>query len=149
MAKVLGRLQHLPDELKGIDARYATSGPLGEPRHRSKLRDLRPEEIRELREQLGLTQEQLANWLGVSWVSISRWERNQGRPAVRESRTLARLIELLHVVGKRLTPEEMARFFGEPHEDLFHDRPVDVLATELGYRAVRDILEGLLTGAYS
>jgi len=52
-------------------------------------------------------------------------------------------------VGDRLTPQELVRFFGEPHEDLYADRPVEVLATELGYRTVRYLLEGLLTGEYA
>ncbi|MBI3028069.1 MAG: helix-turn-helix domain-containing protein [Candidatus Rokubacteria bacterium] len=106
-------------------------------------------ELVQLRRQLELSQQQLAQWLNVSLVSVSRWERGRGHPSSREARTLARLSELAAAVGERLTPKEMARFFGEPHEDLYNDRPVDVLSNEIGYRAVRHLLERLLNAEYA
>ena len=38
-------------------------------------------EIKALREALGLSQEQLARHLGVSFVSVSRWERGLAKPS--------------------------------------------------------------------
>jgi putative transcriptional regulator len=38
-------------------------------------------DIKSLRKSLGLTQEQLANALGVSWITVNRWERNKSRPS--------------------------------------------------------------------
>lgn len=146
---VLDRLQHVAGNLKDLRDRHATAGLLGAAIPRSQVRDLSPKEIVELRRQLRLSQQQLADWLNVSLVSVSRWERNQGHPPAREARTLARLAELVNAAPNRLTPREMVRLFAEPHEDLYNDRPVDVLATEFGYRAVRQILERLLTGEYA
>ena len=37
---------------------------------------MRAEEIREMRERLGLTQEKLAHVLGVSFGTINRWENS-------------------------------------------------------------------------
>jgi len=38
-------------------------------------------EVKELRHRLGLTQEQMAHELGVSWSTISRWENGHCRPS--------------------------------------------------------------------
>lgn len=149
MPSVLDRLQHVAGNLKGLRDRHATAGLLGVAISPSRVRDLTPKEIVELRRQLHLSQQQLAEWLNVSLVSVSRWERNHGHPGAREARTLARLAEMVNAAHSRLAPKEMVRLFGEPHEDIYNDRPVDVLASELGYRAVRQILERLLTGEYA
>lgn len=37
--------------------------------------------IRELRQQLGLTQEKLAAQLGVSFSTLNRWENDHSRPS--------------------------------------------------------------------
>lgn len=149
MSSVLDRLQHVAGNLKDLRDRHATAGLLGPPIPRSQVRDLSSKEIVELRRKLCLSQQQLADWLNVSLVSVSRWERDQGHPGIREARTLTRLAEMVNAPQNRLTPREMVRLFANPHEDLYNDRPVDVLATELGYRAVRRILERLLTGEYA
>lgn len=41
---------------------------------------MRGEEIRALRDRLGLTQVEFAQQLGVQYVTISRWENNVSRP---------------------------------------------------------------------
>lgn len=148
-SKVLDRLQHVAGDLKKLREQHATPGPLGAEVPRAKVRDLSAKEFVQLRRQLELSQQQLAQWLNVSLVSVSRWERGHGHPSAREARTLARLAELVAAVGDRLTPKEMTRFFGEPHEDLYNDRPVDVLASEIGYRAVRHLVERLLNAEYA
>ena len=48
-------------------------------------------EIRGLRKRMGLTQQQLADLLGVTFVTVSRWEN--GTHGIRES--AARLLRLL------------------------------------------------------
>ncbi|MCS6945198.1 MAG: helix-turn-helix domain-containing protein, partial [Sutterellaceae bacterium] len=42
---------------------------------------MRPEEIRHLRRTLNLTQQQFAELLGVSFVTLNRWENGQTRPS--------------------------------------------------------------------
>ncbi len=39
------------------------------------------DEVQELRRRLGLTQEQMAHELGVSWTTVSRWENGHFRPS--------------------------------------------------------------------
>ena len=38
-------------------------------------------EIKQLREKLGLTQEQLAHKLGVTVKTVNRWERGKSKPS--------------------------------------------------------------------
>jgi putative transcriptional regulator len=37
--------------------------------------------IREIRDKLNLSQEQLANRLGVSYVTVNRWEKGKTKPS--------------------------------------------------------------------
>ena len=60
--------------------------------------------LREVRDELGLSQEQLAQRLGVAWSTVSRWENERGAPSplarekvdklLRESGLAARAPEL-------------------------------------------------------
>ena len=48
--------------------------------------------VRDLRAKLGLTQEQFAAKVGVTWSTVNRWENNRGKPsplAMRRIRELA------------------------------------------------------------
>jgi transcriptional regulator with XRE-family HTH domain len=51
------------------------------------------EEIRRLRSRLALTQTQLAALLGVSCVTVSRWETGHRRPSLLARQRLLRLVE--------------------------------------------------------
>ena len=43
---------------------------------------MKPDEIRELRDKLRLTQAEFAARIGVSSITISRWERGVNRPVL-------------------------------------------------------------------
>jgi putative transcriptional regulator len=43
--------------------------------------DCRPEQIKEIRKRLNLSQEELAKKLGVSFSSVNRWENGQTKPS--------------------------------------------------------------------
>ena len=48
----------------------------------SRAKDNKPAEmIRNLRAKLGLTQEQFAAKIGVTWSTVSRWENGRGKPS--------------------------------------------------------------------
>ena len=49
---------------------------------------MRPDRIRELRKALGFSQEKLAQFLGVSWTTIHRWEAGATGPSGTALRTL-------------------------------------------------------------
>ena len=50
-----------------------------------------PKMVRELRADLGLTQEQFAAKIGVTWATISRWENDKGKPYPLAMRQLEKL----------------------------------------------------------
>ena len=50
-------------------------------------------EIKQLREKLGLTQEQLAHKLGVTVKTVNRWERGKAKPSPMARRLLSVLEE--------------------------------------------------------
>jgi DNA-binding transcriptional regulator YiaG len=47
--------------------------------------------IRELRAKLGLTQEQFAAKVGVTWSTVNRWENGRGRPSPLAMRQIKQL----------------------------------------------------------
>ena len=49
--------------------------------------------LKQARERRGITQEQLARELGVSWVTISRYERNVSPPSISRLQTLATILD--------------------------------------------------------
>lgn len=57
----------------------------------SNSKDDFPRRIKSLRQQQGLSQEELAQKLGVSFTSVNRWENGQTKP----SKLARRQIELL------------------------------------------------------
>jgi DNA-binding transcriptional regulator YiaG len=48
-------------------------------------------DLKRLRTQLGFTQEEVARTLGVSWITVSRWERGVSRPSPLGLQQLQRL----------------------------------------------------------
>ena len=53
------------------------------------------QEIRRLREALGLTQEEFAREVGVSFTTVSRWENGHGKPSRLAQRQLEELAHRL------------------------------------------------------
>jgi len=51
--------------------------------------------IRELRAKLGLTQEQFAAKVGVTWSTVNRWENSRGHPSPLAMRRIQELMELI------------------------------------------------------
>lgn len=55
--------------------------------------DCRPEQIKETRKQLNLTQEEFAKKIGVSFTSVNRWENGQTKPSKLAQRQIMNLLE--------------------------------------------------------
>ncbi|MDD3106910.1 MAG: helix-turn-helix transcriptional regulator [Bacilli bacterium] len=51
------------------------------------------EKIKKLRERMLITQQELANLLGVSNVTVNRWENEKFEPTIKEKRKLAKLFK--------------------------------------------------------
>jgi putative transcriptional regulator len=49
--------------------------------------------IRELRSKLGLTQEQFAAKLGVTFSTVNRWENGKGKPSPLAMRQIEKLLD--------------------------------------------------------
>jgi putative transcriptional regulator len=60
-----------------------------------------PDEFRRLRQRLGLTQEQVAQRLGVTLGAVSRWEHGQRRISEPAARLLQLLVDLETKPAKR------------------------------------------------
>lgn len=58
--------------------------------------------IKELRQLLNLTQEELANSLEVSFSSISRWERGKAKPSSAASKLIETKLSELGEQGEKL-----------------------------------------------
>jgi len=65
--------------------------------------------ILQLRQTLGLTQEKLAQKLGVSFPTINRWENGRSKPSPLALKQIEGLLEGLGDQGKHLLRE----YFGE------------------------------------
>ncbi len=61
------------------------------------------DQIRELREALGVTQEEFARELGVSLTTVSRWENGHGKPSPLAQRQLQELLD--RVQASKASPE--------------------------------------------
>lgn len=85
--------------------------------------------VRERRKALSLTQEQLADCLGVSAPAVHKWEKGTTYPDITTLPALARVLRTdlntLLSFQEDLTDEEIARFAGE----------LDRMATQEGYEA--------------
>lgn len=86
---------------------------------------MKKEQIRDLRKAMSLTQQQFAELLGVSFVTLNRWENGQSKPSamgVAKLRGLARrgpaTVEMPEQPGNvQLEPQDVARldFLGDPN----------------------------------
>jgi putative transcriptional regulator len=56
-------------------------------------------DVKKLRIKLGLTQEQLAQLLGVSWITVNRWERNKCNPSPLAAEKLQTLFNRIEEAG--------------------------------------------------
>ena len=117
--------------------RYSVEGPLAGP-----------VAVRRLRARLGLTQEQYARLLGVTWTTVSRWERGQAKPDAKGLAKLGRLQEILNLIGDAIRPQDLPRFLTAPHAELKGYPPVDLLENDFGFEAVKSLVLAAQSGTY-
>lgn len=81
------------------------------------------EQIRENRRKVGLTQEQVANYLGVSTPAVNKWESGCTYPDITLLAPLARLLKTdlntLFTFHESLSKEEIGRFCNEVGEETY------------------------------
>ena len=95
-----------------------------------------------------VTQQRLSHLLGVSWSTVARWEGG-GQPDAAVMRKLARIGRALDLLGDMIRPEDRVAFFEQRHPLLLNLRPIDLLDTENGEKAVIELLEGAESGAFA
>jgi transcriptional regulator with XRE-family HTH domain len=64
--------------------------------------------IRELRQEMGLTQEQLAAFLGVVYPTINRWENGHAQPSPLALKQIERMLQELGERGQELLKQHFA-----------------------------------------
>lgn len=81
-------------------------------------------QIRESRKRLGITQEQLANYLNVSTPAVNKWENGVTYPDITLLAPLARLLKMdlntLMGFNEKMTETEIGFFLNEVSEKLFN-----------------------------
>jgi len=50
-------------------------------------------DIKAIREKMGLTQEEIAQKLGVSWGTVARWEAGKGKPSKLARKAIENLLK--------------------------------------------------------
>jgi transcriptional regulator with XRE-family HTH domain len=102
--------------------------------------------VKAIREKMGMSQEQLAQLLGTSWVSVSRWERKVAQPSSASATRLHRLRQLLTRIGHALPKEEIPRFLQTAQPLLRGYRPIDLLDSEYSYRDLLAFVDAAKSG---
>jgi transcriptional regulator with XRE-family HTH domain len=97
--------------------------------------------LREHMERLGMSQDTLAEHLGVSQALVSKWKRGRGMPKTPEVRAMA---DLFGVSCDYLLNDELPVMSAEETE---YDREVRKIARKVGPKQVWEILMGSLGGA--
>ncbi|MBI4542957.1 MAG: helix-turn-helix transcriptional regulator [Gemmatimonadetes bacterium] len=102
--------------------------------------------VKKLRTRAKLSQEDLANLLGASWASVSRWERSIAKPAPETRARLERLRTLLDRIGNALPVQDLPRFLQTPQPLLRGHRPVDLLQSGYAFEDLLAFVESAKSG---
>jgi transcriptional regulator with XRE-family HTH domain len=103
-------------------------------------------DLKAIRKHTGLSQEQLAQLLKTSWVTVSRWERGVVQPSHASAQRLERLMVLLERIGQALPKEEIPMFLQTPHALLRGYRPIDLLDSDYGFRDLLAFIDAAKSG---
>ncbi len=117
------------------------SSALRTKRTKSRLID-----VRALREKAALSQEHLAQVLGTSWVSVSRWERQIAQPTPDVEARLRRLNELVNRIEEALPESEVFRFLQTPQPLLRGFRPIDLLGNDYSFQDLLAFVDSAKSG---
>ena len=94
-----------------------------------------------------ISQQRLSDLLGVSWSTVARWEGGQAPDANVRVR-LERVLLVIELLGEMVRPEHRLPFLEQRNPQLLRLRPIDLLATDEGFEAVSELLEGVASGAF-
>jgi transcriptional regulator with XRE-family HTH domain len=101
----------------------------------------------DLRERGGLTGRDIANILGVSPPTVSRWASGESGPTIEKQRIIAELRWVAERLSDFYEPDEARLWLQSAHPQLAGARPYDLI---VGGRTadVLEVIERLDTGVY-
>jgi len=106
----------------------------------------RPIDVRALRQKAALSQEQLAQALGTSWITVSRWERRIAQPSPEVDARLKRLSELVDRIAKALPHAELPAFLHTPQPLLRGYRPTELLSNDYSFQDLLAFVDAAKSG---
>jgi len=98
------------------------------------------DDVKVLREGLGLTQEELARLIGVSARTVSRWENGESEPTALALKGIRRWQQMLDRLEEVFTAEALPRWFHLPNEVLGGRTPFEVACTVGGEEEILNLL---------
>lgn len=104
------------------------------------------DDVKELREALGLTQEEFARMLGVSARTVSRWERGESEPTPLALRGIRRWQRLLARLQEVFTTEAVPQWLHLSNESLGGRTPFEVACTIGGEEEILNLIGRLEWG---
>ena len=103
--------------------------------------------VAELKEIGGLKGRDIANILGVSPPTVSRWSQGQGGPTIDRQTIIAELRWVAERLSDFYEPDEVRLWLQSPHPQLHGKRPYD-LVNEGRTNEVLEVIERLDSGVY-
>ena len=101
----------------------------------------------DLRQRAGLTGRDIANILGVSPPTVSRWASGESGPTIEKQRIIAELRWVAERLSDFYEPDEARLWLQSAHPQLAGARPYDLIVS--GRTAeVLEVIERLDTGVY-
>ena len=100
-----------------------------------------------LKEYGGLKGRDIANILGVSPPTVSRWRNGEGGPTIEKQTTIAELRWVAERLSAFYEPDEVRLWLQSPHPQLESQRPYDLI-NEGRTSEVLEVIERLDSGVY-
>lgn len=104
------------------------------------------DDVKGLREALGLPQEEFARLIGVSARTVSRWENGESEPTALALKGIYRWQRMLARLQEVFTAEALPQWFHLPNESLGGRTPFDVACTIGGEEELLTLLGRLEWG---
>lgn len=106
-------------------------------------------DIKIIRKKIGFSQQKFSQLLGLSWITISRWERNINKPLPKTFALLKRLAQLIDLIYKAIPREKIGLFLVTPHKLLYEYRPMDLLKNDYGFEVLQEFIKSAKSGDMS
>ena len=103
--------------------------------------------VAELREYGGLKGRDIANILGVSPPTVTRWRNGESDPTIDKQTVMAELRWVAVRLGDFYAPDEVRLWLQSPHPQLDGARPYELI-NEGRTRDVLEVIERLDSGVY-